>query len=329
MSLANTLAVCQAAGGESRPARRSPPARPTHPGGPPAGRRHLRPRPCFGPRPAAAGFTGNEPVAEHSDRGEMLFHGRDRSGVGPDVGGHVERRDVAQPEASRLAPPEELPHRPPVRRPRPRVRDPPREELCKVVAARASRSPSTTRSVAAAGLAAGLVATPRPGRRLARPAAPQPPPPVEPHRLPAERSPATAGGGQAPTFRVTGRSPGRPRAAPRRPLLRPWPAVPWRTRRPPPAGAGSVVNRCGGGCSAVADAPSAPASSASPAPDGLPANEVPQVERKGPRGGRSRGASGVARTPGPTWVGHPAGAALESAPGCAIAARRFGGAGRS
>ena len=29
--------------------------------------------------------------------------------------------------------------------------------------------------------------------------------------------------------------------------------------RPPPAGAGSVVNRCGGGCSAVADAPSAPA----------------------------------------------------------------------
>ena len=32
-----------------------------------------------------------------------------------------------------------------------------------------------------------------------------------------------------------------------------------RTRRPPPAGAGSVVNRCGGGWSAVADAPSAPA----------------------------------------------------------------------
>ena len=32
----------------------------------------------------------------------------------------------------------------------------------------------------------------------------------------------------------------------------------WQTRRPPPAGAGSVVNRCGGGWSAVADAPSAP-----------------------------------------------------------------------
>ena len=30
------------------------------------------------------------------------------------------------------------------------------------------------------------------------------------------------------------------------------------THRPPPAGAGSVVNRCGGGWSAVADAPSAP-----------------------------------------------------------------------
>ena len=33
------------------------------------------------------------------------------------------------------------------------------------------------------------------------------------------------------------------------------------TRRPPPAGAGSVVNRCGGGWSAVADAPSAPGES--------------------------------------------------------------------
>ena len=34
--------------------------------------------------------------------------------------------------------------------------------------------------------------------------------------------------------------------------------TPGRTHRPPPAGAGSVVNRCGGGWSAVADAPSAP-----------------------------------------------------------------------
>ena len=86
--------------------------------------------------------------------------------------------------------------------------------------------------------------------------------PVEPHPLPAERSPATAGG-QAPTFGVTGLAarPGRPRAASRRPLLRPWPpchgsrtvrpqpvreawstgaevaGAPWQTRRPPPAAA--------------------------------------------------------------------------------------------
>ena len=81
-------------------------------------------------------------------------------------------------------------------------------------------------------------------------------------------------GGQAPTFGVTGLAarPGRPRAAPRRPVLPPWPPChgsragrpreshvrpPWRewqTHRPPPAGAGkgagSVVNRCGVGCSA-------------------------------------------------------------------------------
>ena len=42
------------------------------------------------------------------------------------------------------------------------------------------------------------------------------------------------------------------------------------------------------------------------------------------RGGRSRGASGVARTPGPTWVGHPAGAALESAPGRVVRGRPRG-----
>ena len=33
---------------------------------------------------------------------------------------------------------------------------------------------------------------------------------------------------------------------------------PWQTHRPPPAGAGKVVNKCGSGWSAVADAPSAP-----------------------------------------------------------------------
>ena len=38
------------------------------------------------------------------------------------------------------------------------------------------------------------------------------------------------------------------------------------THRPPPAGAGSVVNRCGGGWSAVADAPSSPRSRGRKAP---------------------------------------------------------------
>ena len=68
-------------------------------------------------------------------------------------------------------------------------------------------------------------------------------------------------------------------------------------------------------------APSAPANFASPAPDGLPAMKCHRSSEKGPRGARSLGASGVARTSGPTWVGHPAGAALESAPGDARYAR--------
>ena len=41
----------------------------------------------------------------------------------------MERGDRAQAEASVLAPSQKLPHGPPVRRPRPRVRDPRREEL--------------------------------------------------------------------------------------------------------------------------------------------------------------------------------------------------------
>ena len=62
-------------------------------------------------------------------------------------------------------------------------------------------------------------------------------------------------------------APERPRLTPgRQPLRRvspvPWSGAPRKPRpglphRPPPAGAGSVVNRCGGGWSAVADAPSA------------------------------------------------------------------------
>ena len=119
---------------------------------------------------------------------------------------------------------------------------------------RRAGAPSTTRSA-------------RAGRRLgpSPPARRRPPhdrlrQPVEPHRLRNVQPPRP--GGQAPTFGVTGLAarPGRPRAAP---VPRPPPpaamaAVPWQPRRPPPDGAGSVVNRCGGGWSAVADAPSAP-----------------------------------------------------------------------
>ena len=74
-------------------------------------------------------LADDEPVAEHADRGQVLLDGRNRARVGPDVGGHVERGDRGQAEASVLAPGQKLPHRPPVRRPRPLVRDPPREEL--------------------------------------------------------------------------------------------------------------------------------------------------------------------------------------------------------
>ena len=59
---------------------------------------------------------------------------------------------------------------------------------------------------------------------------------------------------------------------PRRRRIRPVAAVPWRTHCPPPAGAGSVVNRCGGGWSAVADAPSAPSAPAKAALTSDPAN---------------------------------------------------------
>ena len=54
-------------------------------------------------------------------------------------------------------------------------------------------------------------------------------------------------------------SPRSPARAPASQSCRGAAQVLWQTRRPPPAGAGSVVNRCGGGWSAVADAPSAPA----------------------------------------------------------------------
>ena len=81
---------------------------------------------------------------------------------------------------------------------------------------------------------------------------------------------------------------------------RPWPEAPWQPRRPPPA------------------------SSASPAPDGLPAMKCHRSSEKGAawrtQPGRERRCS---ERRGPTWVRHPAGAALESAPERAVAARRF------
>ena len=59
----------------------------------------------------------------------MLLDGRGRPRVRPDVGRDVKRRHGGEAEASRLAPRQKLPHGPPVRRPRPRVRDLRREEL--------------------------------------------------------------------------------------------------------------------------------------------------------------------------------------------------------
>ena len=74
---------------------------------------------------------------------------------------------------------------------------------------------------------------------------------------------STAGSTSRPTTASAspGRSPRPPPAAPGSapPPPAAVPAVAWQPHRPPPAVAGSVVNRCGGGWSAVADAPSTPA----------------------------------------------------------------------
>ena len=51
-------------------------------------------------------LVDDEPVAEHANRGQVLLHRRNRSRMGPDVGGHVERGHGLEAEASRLAPPE-------------------------------------------------------------------------------------------------------------------------------------------------------------------------------------------------------------------------------
>ena len=63
-------------------------------------------------------------------------------------------------------------------------------------------------------------------------------------------------------------SPSRVRLAGGSPTLPEGSGCLWQTHRPPPAGAGSVVNRCGGGWSAMADAPSTPWREPSPAAGG-------------------------------------------------------------
>ena len=77
-------------------------------------------------------LADDEPVTEHADRSQVLLDRGHRSRVRPDVGRYVERRDRLERQPPRLAPGQELPHRPPVGRPRPPVGDPRREELEKL-----------------------------------------------------------------------------------------------------------------------------------------------------------------------------------------------------
>ena len=68
-------------------------------------------------------LADDEPVAEHADGRQVLLDRGRRAGVGPDVGRHVQRRDRLERQPPRIAPGQELPHGPPVRRARPPVRD--------------------------------------------------------------------------------------------------------------------------------------------------------------------------------------------------------------
>ena len=126
------------------------------------------------PRGHREDLADDEPFAEHADRGQVLLDGRDRSGVSRDVGGYVERGHGGEAEAPRLAPREKLPRRPPVRRPRPLVDDPSREELQEprhriqfpLTITCGSVSPAAPLSVpadvAAPGTSASLIPTPLP-----------------------------------------------------------------------------------------------------------------------------------------------------------------------
>ena len=124
-------------------------------------------------------------------RREVLLHGRRRPGVRPDVGGHVERRDRLETEASTLAPPEKTAPRP-ARTPPASVRSrsaprrtrgtspPPRAPRPRSAAATRSRRPNSR--------APRLTSPPRPRRR--RPLASRPPVPGRPSFL-HHLSPAT------------------------------------------------------------------------------------------------------------------------------------------
>ena len=96
-----------------------------------ARRHHVRRPPDGRRRVHRQDLADDEPVAEHADGRQVLLDGGRRPGVGPDVGRHVQRRDRLERQAARIAPRQELPHGPPVRRARPRVRDPRGEELQK------------------------------------------------------------------------------------------------------------------------------------------------------------------------------------------------------
>ena len=67
-----------------------------------------------------------EPFAQHEDRREVLLDSGDRPGVGPDMGGAVERRELPQSEPSRRAATDECPRRP--------ARPPPRPYAARVLA---------------------------------------------------------------------------------------------------------------------------------------------------------------------------------------------------
>ena len=195
---------------------------------------------CFGPRTARGGvyredLADDEPVAEHADRGQVLLHRGGRPGVGPDVGGHVERRDVAQPEPSRLAPPPRGIARRPARTPpaSSRSRSAPRRTpgTAPPPTAPRRRSPAAGRS---------------PLPRSSRPPAPPPPAPEPPSSFPSPPLPRRLNDRRAPrTARNRFRAPARARrAAPRRPPPRRTAPRSGREQRTPPR-AGSPASRAG------------------------------------------------------------------------------------